>query len=455
MKTKILIIFLNFNDFIDRHYLDIYNSDSHANCLYLSQKLQQMSRSILFIAIISSILFINYYANPPDGYTGAPINDEYSCTICHQISSISPYGYSEVKGFPSIILPGQDYNIEVVVKSDDSRAKYTNFQLMVVDKDKSVGKLSKSLQNVNISKYKNREYAESKPAIKIKNGYASFEFNWKAPNTGDNKILTLYYTTIIANGDGSFAGDRVFESKAIGVIGSSLDISIEDQQNNLCPDDSSAFVKITAEGGQAPYSFLWSNNESSQEIYNLKSGEYFVTVTDKNGLLGVKTIKITNPKKLEISSIIKQDIDSGHKGSISVSVTGGSGQYSYRWFKNDEVFSTDSNINNLDKGCYKVEVKDSCESIVDSTICLMDFSAVIDNDFNDILSIYPNPVSDVLVLKCDKGHQERYKIIDVHGKIVMKSNRNRIDVSVLSPGLYFLVLESKDYRIVKRFILER
>jgi len=82
---------------------------------------------------------------------------------------------------------------------------------MIVDKDSSVGTFTKPIDYVKFSKYQDREYAECRPAVKIKNNTLAFEFSWKAPDSDDNKLISLYFTTIIANGDASFAGDRIIK----------------------------------------------------------------------------------------------------------------------------------------------------------------------------------------------------------------------------------------------------
>ncbi len=414
-----------------------------------------MSRLLLFLVLISSLISINYYANPPDGYTGAPLNDEYSCTICHQTDINSPLGSSRVNGFPLKIKPGEEYNLEVLVKSDD--AKYSNFQLMIVDGDKSIGTFSNTSGTVKTSKFKDREYAESRPALKIKEDSLLFKFSWKAPGSGDNKLLTLYYTTIIANGDASFAGDRVLESKRIGILGNSLDVAISEHQDNLCPKDSSAYAKIDVSGGQKPYSYLWSTGNTTEEVKGLKAGDYFVTVTDKNGLLGVGFVKITEPAKMKLSNIYKIDYSDEHKGSIEIDIEGGSGQYSYKWHKENMVFSSDKNIYDLSPGCYKLIVEDSCHSIIDSTICISDISPTNESNTDNDIIIFPNPVKDILMIKRIGIKINNLKIINSKGKNIKIVNQEsytyKIDVSSLLPGMYFLLSDSDKGIKVSKFII--
>ena len=46
---------------------------------------------------------------------------------------------------------------------------------------------------------------------------------------------------------------------------------------------SSGYLDIIVAGGQSPYTFNWSNGSTTQNLSNLPTGNYFLTVTDANG----------------------------------------------------------------------------------------------------------------------------------------------------------------------------
>ena len=53
-------------------------------------------------------------------------------------------------------------------------------------------------------------------------------------------------------------------------------------KNDLC-DAGTGSISATVTGGNAPYTYLWSNNKTGKEITGLVSGTYSVTVSDSNG----------------------------------------------------------------------------------------------------------------------------------------------------------------------------
>ena len=76
---------------------------------------------------------------------------------------------------------------------------------------------------------------------------------------------------------------------------------------------------------------------------------------------------------------------------------------------------------------------------------------------SDLISIYPNPVNNLVNIKLEKEYDSStVRIIDIIGRKVMEVGisglLNTIDVSNLSKGNYFLIIENKEQLISKGFI---
>lgn len=56
-----------------------------------------------------------------------------------------------------------------------------------------------------------------------------------------------------------------------------------------------AYINTDANGGVTPYIYSWSNNETSQNISDLTSGEYILTVTDLNNCSTIDTFEVEIP----------------------------------------------------------------------------------------------------------------------------------------------------------------
>jgi hypothetical protein len=70
--------------------------------------------------------------------------------------------------------------------------------------------------------------------------------------------------------------------------------------------------------------------------------------------------------------------------------------------------------------------------------------------------IYPNPVTDILTIKCESRSLHSYKLCDIYGRTVIDSNisgsLHKANLSMLDPGIYLLILYSDDNAITRKII---
>lgn len=80
------------------------------------------------------------------------------------------------------------------------------------------------------------------------------------------------------------------------------------------------------------------------------------------------------------------------------------------------------------------------------------------NGFANDITIFPNPVKNLLSLESEfKGNLD-YSIIDLLGRVILKGELIRIktiDVSELIQGAYFIKFQSEDQSLVKKLIIEK
>lgn len=63
---------------------------------------------------------------------------------------------------------------------------------------------------------------------------------------------------------------------------------------------SDGSVELTVTGGVSPYTYLWSDGSSNEDLYNVVAGNYVVTVVDLNGCKVNGNIILTEPLGLEM-----------------------------------------------------------------------------------------------------------------------------------------------------------
>lgn len=121
-------------------------------------------------------------------------------------------------------------------------------------------------------------------------------------------------------------------------------------------NDGTASVSVT--GGTSPYQITWQGlNSTSSTVTNLSQGVYAVSVMDGNGCVITDSVTITQPDELlvEITSG-NASCNGASDGFAQVSVSGGSGQFTYQW---SSGLASQNFVSGLNAGAYVVEVTDS------------------------------------------------------------------------------------------------
>jgi len=139
--------------------------------------------------------------------------------------------------------------------------------------------------------------------------------------------------------------------------------------NPACFGNSNGSINITTTGGTINPTFQWSNGATTQNLANLTSGTYSLTITETNGCISTLQTQITAPAVLEVSLNQQTNIacTGETNGSISSQTSGGTAPYSFAWSSSG---ATTSSLNNLSAGIYALTVSDAngCSDTLTATI---------------------------------------------------------------------------------------
>ena len=120
-------------------------------------------------------------------------------------------------------------------------------------------------------------------------------------------------------------------------------------------------------GGKTPYQFLWNNTATTQNINNLVTGNYSVTITDANGCKKLLNVALPQPDSLKLTTTSKNlSCNTANNGNISLIIDGGTAPYKVAW--NDGVTTEDRT--NLPAGTYTVTVTDDNGCVKKKTIII-------------------------------------------------------------------------------------
>ena len=117
---------------------------------------------------------------------------------------------------------------------------------------------------------------------------------------------------------------------------------------------SDGFIDITISGGTSPYTLMWSNGATTEDLMNIPAGNYSLTVLDADSCSQVESFFLTQPFYIS-STVFDSQCGNFCGGEIFVSVQGGMSPYSFAW---SNGASSDS-ISGLCQGNYELTLSDN------------------------------------------------------------------------------------------------
>jgi len=207
--------------------------------------------------------------------------------------------------------------------------------------------------------------------LTVEGGTAPYSYVWSTGET--TKDLTSVNPGTYSVKVTDYVGMKT--SGSVVVSGDSI-LTLSSSTNDVtCPGVRDGSAKVIPTGGTAPYTYLWSNGATTQEITKLFGGTFKVTVTDATGCSKTMNISVSAPPRFGFS-IDERDPKcfGGNDGYVNVAVTGGSSPYHYLWTTGDTV----SYLTNITAGVYTLQITDrrNCKVTTDVYVSSPDSMAV-------------------------------------------------------------------------------
>ncbi|MFN5841701.1 MAG: SprB repeat-containing protein, partial [Bacteroidota bacterium] len=147
-----------------------------------------------------------------------------------------------------------------------------------------------------------------------------------------------------------------------------------------CNGGADGSADLTVNGGVSPYSYIWSNGTTTEDLTGLAAGSYTVTVTDANQCTATISVLVTEPLAGLTSLTVPANTTCGlDNGVIDLTVNGGVTPYSYIWSNG----TTTEDLTGLAAGSYTVTVTDANQCTATESV-VIDDSSVPTFTFPDI-----------------------------------------------------------------------
>jgi hypothetical protein len=188
--------------------------------------------------------------------------------------------------------------------------------------------------------------------ISVTGGVAPYTYVWNLGDTTQDltNIPAGTYFVTVTDSDTSSTTDSI-------VVGGNPEIVIT---SILTPPTSGSAtdgaLDVSVSGGTAPYSYLWSNAMTTEDIMNLGVGSYSITVTDALGCFASNTFAVDTIPALSLVSI-SSDVTclETNNGAIDLTIIGGLAPFTIAWSNG----ATTEDLIGLATGSYTVTVTDS------------------------------------------------------------------------------------------------
>lgn len=189
--------------------------------------------------------------------------------------------------------------------------------------------------------------------INVSGGTPPYSYSWSNGATTEdiNGVSAGFYSLTIT--DAASATATVNLS-----IGQPTPISITRFIDDVsCNGGTDGGISLVVSGGAAPYSYSWTNGDTSQNITNQMSGPYTVTVTDANGCVASATDTIGEPSQFFIFSSSSTPVScfGGSDGTATLNLAGGILPYTFLWSNG----ATTKDLLNVPAGTYSVTATDN------------------------------------------------------------------------------------------------
>ncbi|MCA1806818.1 MAG: gliding motility-associated C-terminal domain-containing protein, partial [Actinobacteria bacterium] len=205
--------------------------------------------------------------------------------------------------------------------------------------------------------------------IDVVGGTAPYTYSWSNGETTadlDTAVAGSYELTVTDANGCTFVLQAEVESV------SNLEVSVS-TTDVTCFGRNNGTATVLVNEGNGPYTYDWSNGETTASLQGLAAGSYELIVTDNYGCQETVTVEISQPDPI-IIDLFSQDLGGGYNvkpydaenGSITTDVFGGTAPYSFNWSTGD----TTQDLAGLPAGNYNLIVNDENGCVANASITL-------------------------------------------------------------------------------------
>lgn len=230
-----------------------------------------------------------------------------------------------------------------------------------------------------------------------------------------------------------------------------------------CYNFNDGDIDLTISGGTSPYHVtitdengtIWNGGKKSN---NLGPGWYFILITDSNGCEIYDSIQLINPPQMIAQVQLTDPSFVGACDGVALVDTvlhyqGDYTQIGYFWSPGGPMGTGENLKTNLCDANYTLTINDAYGCSITESLAVGSVS-VDETNTNQILEVFPNPFADQIHIG-GATDGTLYSIASASGKLILNGelkNETINGLENLPSGVYLLILENDDTRVVQRIV---
>ncbi len=178
----------------------------------------------------------------------------------------------------------------------------------------------------------------------------TYTYNWTTPSSDEDQSgLSPGIYTVTVTGNGSCTGSASFN-----ILNQPNNPTVSITATGTTCELSNGSVNTTVTGGVSPFTYLWSDGSTTQNLTNIPAGAYTVTVTGTNGCTATASANVNNVNPpINVTGVTTPNTTCLATGNGAINITvSPAGTYTYNWSNS----STAEDQTNLSPGTYVVTV---------------------------------------------------------------------------------------------------
>ena len=393
-----------------------------------------------------------YQWSGPSGFTASVQNPSITNALTsnagtYSVVATTGHGCKATAYLNVVINPTPSITCSGTASTCDGNTVYLNAtgpNIQWVAKDSTYLMVSPS-PSVTITASDN-SICSGESVILTANSSGSNSYHWSNGTTGTTTVVAPQVpTTYAVTATNVVSGCSATSTIQIAINGNSLTSLFTSFGMVTCPGGSNGWANLGMLNGYSPYIYSWTpnpqNGQGSSAVSGLYANVWQVNITDSHGCHGTNNVTITEPNPITIGYVVNGQ-------TLSLNITGGTMLPGDLW---QVSYNPTPITQSYLSATFANDIHSVIVTAIDGALCQQSLviplnSVGIEEVTNATISIYPNPVSDLLHLETGDIKITKTEIYDVTGKLVFTSTGKEkvLHLKAFVPGMYMLTLTTDE-----------